>query len=78
MDLFGPLWTFFGPLFTYLDLFEPILTNLDLIGPTWTYQVTQNKVHHLLAILYLIFEVNITQVYYTIQCIIANEVQLKF
>ena len=27
-----------------------------------TYRVTQNKVHHLLAILYLIFEVNISQV----------------
>ena len=30
------------------------------------YRVTQNKVHHLLAILYLIFEVNITQVSYVV------------
>ena len=34
--------------------------------------MTQNKVHHLLAILYLIFEVNITQVSYVIQCIIKT------
>ena len=30
---------------------------------------------HLLAILYLIFEVNITQVSYVIQCIRVSEVQ---
>ena len=41
------------------------------------YWVTQNKVHHLLAILYLIFEVNNTQVSYVIQCIIVNEVQFN-
>ena len=39
------------------------------------YRVTQYKVHHHLAILYLIFEVNIAQVSYVIQFIIANEVQ---
>ena len=50
---------------------------------TWIHQdpqpywVTQNKVPHLLAILYLICEVNITQESYVIQCIIANEVQLN-
>ena len=41
------------------------------------YRVTQNKVHHLLAILYLIFEVNFTQVFYVVQCIILNEVQFN-
>ena len=41
------------------------------------YQVTQNKVHHLIAILYLIFEVINTQVSYVIQCIIVNEVQFN-
>ena len=41
------------------------------------YRVTQNKVHYLLAILYLIFEVNFTQVSYIIQCIIVNEVQFN-
>ena len=37
--------------------------------------MTQNKVHHLLAILYLTFEVNITQVSYVIECVIVNGVQ---
>ena len=41
------------------------------------YRVTQNKVHHLLAILHLIFEANITQVSYVVQCIILNEVQFN-
>ena len=41
------------------------------------YRVTQNKVHHLLAILNLILEVNNTQVSYVIQCIIVNEVQFN-
>ena len=41
------------------------------------YRVTQNKVHHLLAILYLILEVNNTQVSYVVQCIIVNEVQFN-
>ena len=38
------------------------------------YRVTQNKVHNLRAILYLIFEVNITKVFHVFQCIIVNEV----
>ena len=38
-------------------------------------RVTQNKVHHLLAISYLTFEVNITQVSYVIKCVIVNGVQ---
>ena len=42
-----------------------------------TYRVTQNKVHHLLAILYLTFEVNITQVSYVIECVIVNRVQFN-
>ena len=41
------------------------------------YRVTQNKVHHILATLYLIFEVNFTQVFSDIQRILTNEVQLK-
>ena len=41
------------------------------------YRVTQNKVHHLLAILYLIFEVNITPVSYAPKSIISNEVQFN-
>ena len=41
------------------------------------YRVTQNKVHHLLVILYLILEVNNTQVSYVVQCIIANEVKFN-
>ena len=45
--------------------------------PIQKYQVTQNKVHHLLAILYLIFEVNNTQVSYVIQCIVVNKVQFN-
>ena len=48
---------------------------LKLALQTRSYWVTQNKVNHLLAILHLIFEVNITQVSYVIHCIIANEVQ---
>ena len=44
---------------------------------SYKYRVTQNKVHHLLAILYLIFEVNFTQVSYVFQCIIVNEVQFN-
>ena len=35
--------------------------------------MTQDKVHHPLAILYLIFEVNITEVSYVVQCIIVNK-----
>ena len=42
-----------------------------------SYRVTQNKVHHLLAILHLTFEVNITQVSYVIQCIIATKVEFN-
>ena len=42
-----------------------------------TYRVTQNKVHHLLVILYLIFEANFNQVSYVVQCIISNEVQFN-
>ena len=42
-----------------------------------TYRVTQNKVHHLLVILYLIFDVNFTQVSYDVQCILSNEVQFN-
>ena len=34
--------------------------------------MTQNKVHHLLAISYLTFEVNITQVFYVIECVIVS------
>ena len=41
--------------------------------PLATYRVTQNKVHHLLAILYLILEVNNTQVSYVVQRIIVNK-----
>ena len=41
------------------------------------YRVTQNKVHHLLAILYSILEGNNTQVSYVVQCIIVNEVQFN-
>ena len=39
------------------------------------YRVTQNKLHHLLAIFYFIFEVNSPKVSYVIQCILVNEVQ---
>ena len=41
------------------------------------YRVTQIKVHHVLAILYSIFEVNIHQASYVVQCIAVNEVQLN-
>ena len=39
------------------------------------YRVTQNKVHHLLAILYFILEGDNTQVSYVVQCIIVSQVQ---
>ena len=39
--------------------------------------LTQNKVHHLLAILNFIFDFNITQVIYVIQCFIASEVKFN-
>ena len=50
---------------------------IDRVKAQSTYRVTHNKLHHLLAILYLIFEVNITQVSYVVQCIIVNEVQFN-
>ena len=46
-------------------------------APMQWYRVTQNKVHHLLAILYLILEDNNTQVSYVVQCIIVKEVQFN-
>ena len=46
-------------------------------GPVNFISGHRNKVHHPLAILYLIFDVNITQVPYIIQRIRANEVKLN-
>ena len=50
---------------------------LRTLTNTGLYWVTQNKVHHLPAILCLILEVNITQVSYVVQCIIVYEIQFN-
>ena len=55
---------------SYITILLSLTIIFDLLGD-------QNKVHHLMAILYLVFNINITQVSYVIHCIIPNEVQLN-
>ena len=68
--------------FRQKKIFRPLLSKVggwDLVCRLFSkiYGVTQNNVHHVLAILYSIFKVNITQVYFVVQCITVNEVQLN-
>ena len=75
-NLLENLWRF-STLYNIQELAKIGIRNLTFLKWSLLYRVTQNKVHPLLAILYLIFEVNFTQVSYVIQCIIIIEVQFN-